>query len=477
MNAIPSRTVRIQLLIALLLKAAMVVMLIGGPTGTGTYGRWCSELGDTGSYLEPAEHLITQGTYVPDYRMPGYALPYIICRLFVPKDHAGDLLLILQTVLDALSTVALGLLAFRFTGSRMVSRGVFWCGVIGHTITQFDITLLTESFTSSAIILAAWSAARSFDRGTRWHALLAGALIAWAVFMRPVMVVAIPAFLVWSYLAIPHRGRMVRTMVMLGLPFALVDAAWVIRNATVHQRFIPANPSLHYASIDEGPLGPIIAFVEAFGGRTTWWDPVAEIRFFGVDGGVQPGQRTALPTETSTPGCTMDSLHQVADDMFRWRHLPASDPTRDALCASIRERMTRYRACYIEAHPWRYRLLAPMRCTRSFLFHSGTENVFGRPWTVLSLPERALKAGWSVLFHLIQSVGLIACVFTLALRGMRQRYGLLAAFTLLGVLIHPVAFRMAEHRYLAPVFPWLIVMAWIGVWHLNAKRTVHGADR
>lgn len=456
-------------IVAVLVKAAIIVLLIGDPPTAGPYGRWCSVLGDTGSYLEPAENLFSHGHYTPDFRMPGYGAAYMACRLFVPMDQAGNALVFLQTLLDALSTVVLALLALRLTRSTVVFHGVFWCSLLGHTVSQFDITLLTESFTTSAIIFSVFLTQGSPHTRRTGMLLIAGAFCGWAIFMRPVTFIVLPALGIW--LAISSRGSRdaLRNVVLLAMPFTLFEVAWVTRNALVHGRFIPANTSFHYTSIDEGPIGPVIAFVEAFGGRTTWWDPEAEIRFFGLDGGVEPGRRTTLPPEVITPGCSLDSLQRVADDLAHWRQLPSDDVSRVNLGRSIGERMRRYRAAYIDAHPWRYALIAPLRCTRAFLVHSGTENVFGRPWSALMPWQRLLKAAWSILFHLFQAGGLAACVLALLLGDLRARIGWFAALVMLAALLHPLVFRMTEHRYLAPVFPWLILIGWV-VWGLLAHR-------
>ena len=65
--------------VAILLRAAYAFLFVvqpGPPTGMPP-GVWGRTGGDTASYVEPVENLLATGRYAPDFRMPGYAVPYL----------------------------------------------------------------------------------------------------------------------------------------------------------------------------------------------------------------------------------------------------------------------------------------------------------------------------------------------------------------------------------------------------------------
>lgn len=459
-----SLTVRTSLLlfgIASLVKVAMLAVMIGHPAAASPYGILAGVVGDSGSYLTPIDSLLAQGTYDPDYRMPGYGAAYLVFRLFLPQAHAGDTLVIAQTLFDALGTLLLALIALRMTGQRWVFHTVFWVALLGHTVTRYDALMLTESFTTNAIIASAYLILPgNMATPQRWRVLLSGMLCAWALFMRPALLPVLPLVALW-YSIRPGVGlRAVLTRASLYcLPFIAVETAWVARNFAVHHRFVPAHQSVHYASIDDGILGPMLHYVEAFGGRTSWWDPDAEIRFFGIDGGFKSPVTPALPADVVVPGCSMDDLRTLADDVRHLRNDTMSADQRTAATASIRGRFIAFRQAYIAEHPWRYRLLAPLRLTGHFLFHSGTENALPAPWAELPLWQRALKLAWALLFIVVETTGILACAMALVLPRLRRTYFVPAACTLALLLMHPVVFRATEYRYIVPFYPWLILMA------------------
>lgn len=446
--------------IAIVVKAAMLAVMIGHSTAPGPYGLLAGVVGDSGSYLTPIDSLLAHGTYDQDYRMPGYGAVYLVIRLFLPRSHAGDALVVLQGLFDALGTLLLALIALRMVGRWWAFHVVFWIALLGHTVTRYDALMLTESFTTNAVITASYLIAPGAATARRWHTVASGTLCSWAIFMRPALLPVLPLLACWY--GVQGKAGLRITLLraaLFGLPFMIAETAWIARNFVVHGRFVPAHQRVRYASIDDGVLGPMLDYVEAFGGRTSWWDPDAEIRFFGIDGGVKSDVCPSLPSDVVVPGCSMADLQEVAREVHHLRHDTLTVEQQAATTASIRERLTAFRSAYIAAHPWHYRLLAPLRLTAHFLVHSGTENALPAPWGALPWWERALKVAWALLFVGVEAAGITGCILAILVPRIRRRWLWLGASTLALLLMHPLAFRATEYRYIVPFYPWLILVA------------------
>ncbi len=457
------RAVLTYALIALLGKALLTVMLVIDRMHDGTYGPLAHVIGDSVSYLDPIESLLAGRGYDPDFRMPGYGAVYLLFRLFFSPQGAGSAMVITQALTDGCSVVLLAITAFRLSGSVRVFRCVFWLYLIGATVSVFNIVLVAETFTTGAIVLSVFLMVSHAERGGRWRLLAAGIALCWAIFMKPVYLVLLPFLIGQLFLAhVSMRSRMVRALLFC-VPFLVIDGAWTLRNARAHDRFIPLTDGAIYPGIVNSPRYPVMRFVQAFGGSFVSWDPKAEVRWFGADGGVRPGEHVELPTDLTATTFNRDSLEQVSRDMRRWLTDTSAQPAHNLLGARISSRMDRFRESFILEHPWRYHVFSRLRMTRLFLVRSGTEGLFLHEWPRLDPLAKGYKFLCSVLFMVIQFGGLCGAVVLLVLPTQRRRYGWIAAMALVCVLIFPIGLRMTEFRYLVPAWPWLTLLCCIGV--------------
>ncbi|MBL7983920.1 MAG: hypothetical protein JNM91_02930, partial [Flavobacteriales bacterium] len=67
-------------LLALSVKGVLFIGLLQRFRNAMFPGYWGGFTFDSASYIDPVEHLLATGSYLPDYRMPGFAVPYWCLR-------------------------------------------------------------------------------------------------------------------------------------------------------------------------------------------------------------------------------------------------------------------------------------------------------------------------------------------------------------------------------------------------------------
>lgn len=144
--------------------------------------------------------------------------------------------------------------------------------------------------------------------------------MAWIIFLRPVS----------SLLLFPRCGL---ARLPLGQstcnsrggdipdPFALFETAWVIRNWRANHEFNPlTNQGTMPDAISKNHLGYMMRFLQGYGGNYIWWEPGADIRWYGRwIGSPEKDDEVRLagppPSYAYAPGYNQDSL--IVSELFR----------------------------------------------------------------------------------------------------------------------------------------------------------------
>ncbi len=453
------------LAIALLLRGAYFWLFLHEHGLHGAWYGWGAENGDTPGYFEPMDAYLSGNGYRPDFRMPGYGLPFLIFRWYTTPQGAGTALLFLQYALGVWSVVVLARCT-RMLGAtpRMQDLTCVAFALFGR-VAVYDVHWFTESLCISATIIAVhgWLAGL---RSGHWSALLwSGAWMAWAVFLRPIQALwlALMAVGLVLFLSYATRRRLILAALFL-LPFLLVDGLWVRRNYIVHGQLAPLTRGMVMPELAGSQMYPVMRFMQVIGGNYLHWDPSATIRWFNMREGPlgAPGKRTDkdvhMPLFALSPSITVDSLKVLAREMAEYSDSTLVGDARTRALGLITARCDRYIAHYRSERPWQYQVTARVRLTGLFFRRAGLAGLLADaprkpgPWvTPLEVLDRAMH--WSVLIG-----GLLgACLFMSRWRTDRIR-AWLALLTVIGVFVVPWGLRMCEGRYLVPLYPWLLVL-------------------
>ncbi len=473
------------ILIALAFRALYVFYHIHESEASLRIGTFALFTGDTDSYLVPIENYIEHGSYKPDYRLPGVGVPYWMFRLVMGPEAARDALAILQWLLSGISVYVLALITLRWTGSVRTSLVVYALFLASAYSSWFDPAISSDSLSVTVLIFQVFIMQLAMDRRSIRLVLLAGLLMAWLVFLRPVSAALVPvaAFLVWRKW---EGGKAMRTAVLFLLPFAIIDGAWTIRNWRVNGEPNPlTNEGVMPVYVTDGRWWEVMKFMQCYGGDYIWWNPGTNMRWFGVwkgGGAIDDEGRKAEPPPpyAYVPAYTKDSLQNVANDV---RLLGTGTLSREdslATATSIAQRLQRYSEAYKKGAPFNYHVMSRLRMLKNEVAQNGTESLLLRPFGSLPLWEKAWKLLQVALFLFSLVFGAAAMLFMRWIPGgegttYRSWVPWFPAFT---ILIYPFGFRMCEWRYLVMVFPLLLMMAVIATAQMIRRvrpRTTLGA--
>lgn len=460
------------LAIALLVRGAYFLLFLNEHGLHGAWYGWGAENGDTPGYFEPVDAFLEGHAYRPDFRMPGYGLPYLILRGFTTPQGAGTALLLLQCLLGVASVVVLARCARLLGASRRAQDITCLTFALFGRVAVYDVHWFTESLCISAMILAVhgWIASmreRSIS-GSAW----AGAWMAWAVFLRPVqaMWLVLLAAGVLFLLNGPPRRKFAMVALFLA-PFLLADGLWVRRNWIMHHEFAPLSRGMVMPELAGSQMYPVMRFMQATGGNYIHWDPSATIRWFNMREGPLGAQgkrvdrNVQMPAYALSASITTDSLHALADEMARYSDTALTAGSRRQLLATITARCDRYIGHYRVERPWQYHVMAPLRLTGQFFHRAGLAGLFADPPRSPGSWVNPLEILDKLMHWIVLIGGLLAACWWIAQWRAHRIQAWLAVLTVMGVAVFPWALRLCEGRYLVPMYPWLLLLFILAIAH------------
>jgi len=449
--------------IALVVKGAYIAIAISEFKLAEAPGRFNILAGDTDDYLDPIENLLAGRGYAPDYRMPGVGAPYWVLRQFLDLPDSRDAMVFVQWVLSALSVYVLGLLALRISGSERTGMVVYVLFLLSAYSSWYDAYLSSDSFSTSAIILGAHALQKAVDRRNQGLLVLAGALLTWLVFLRPVFAALIPAAVFLLLRSKVWTRPLTATLIFLA-PFLVADGWWTFRNWRVNHTFSPlTNQGLMPNYLTNGIDGHAMSFLQCYGGFYIWWDPGAEIRWYGVwKGGAEVDDEGRLapppPNYAIVPGYTRDSLFALSERVRALANLPPADSLAEV--GRINAKFDHYAALYKEQAPFNYHVLSRLRMLWNQVDQHGAESIIVRPFSTLPWWLQLFKATQPFFYLFAYSFGSIAVLALLwnwrkAPTLLHIWAPMVVAFT---TLIYPIVLRMCEWRYMVHQFPFALML-------------------
>ncbi|QQR87183.1 MAG: glycosyltransferase family 39 protein [Flavobacteriales bacterium] len=452
------------LLLALALKLGGVVFFLIYNRAEAGSRHIALEHGDTFSYLDPIDNLLSTGHYTPDLRMPGYGAVYLLFRLVVEPIIARDLVVLLQMVLAAVAVYVGARLAQRLTGRNAAFVIVFFLLGISPYMSTLESRLCTESFCTSALIFACWLLLRWRDEGRKRWLLLAGALVGWAIFLRPITGVALLALAPMAYVSTaPTLLKRWWPVVLFLLPFGVADGIWTARNYVVNQAFHPLTNGLYYTNASGRVYWACVDLVRLYGGHSMWWDDRSHVAWFNAyDVG------TGLPKNTNglpppdwfhTPEFNLDSLKDLSARTYHVQESAMDSAERETLTLATVARYRRYVDSAREHFPLRTTIGGRAMNTWNFFWQYGSAGLFFKPWAESSLPAKAMKAYQGAVYLVAIFLGTAAGLLRLFDRRSSMPLRSVGALAVVGVLMIPLLFQLTEYRYSVPSFPFLLILA------------------
>lgn len=445
-------------------------------------------IGDTPSYTDPIENLIANGHYIPDHRMPGYGAIYYLLRLLFSYNTTYNTIVIAQLIISSLSVYCLALLCRLVAKSDVIFYLAFYFFLISTYSNYYDICLMTEPLCSAFLIFGTWYFTLYFQKLKLKYLFYSGFFLAWAVFLRPVFVVILFIYgLLLLYYVIKNKKNFVKPIFMFSIVFILADGAWILRNYKVNHSFIPLSNGIYYPYIGDSYMRHTLEFVQCWGGAVDLPDPNSDLSWFG--GILFPGepeikQYDSLPGDIYTSRFNKDSLyllrakvhafmamqkpavdsfyHSVNKDwnkafVILYEPLKPVSPAAARLQNDIDTRFDRYKASIKSEKPYLYYVKSKVILLRKFLFENNEQ--FFKRGQIPGLGK--FMVSFYHFFYLFILFFGIAGMFLLAWKGIRSNISLLLLCIIpaYDIMVHPLVVRLADNRYLLPVWAFVIACA------------------
>ncbi len=450
------------LLLSLLFKSApFIILLIHKPVNDipGFVG---GSMGDTPSYLNPIDSLLSAGIYAPDFRMPGYGIVYLLFRLFASKAAACNLIILLQFVLAALSVYFFSLTVMRVFKSKSAFYISFYLLLVSTYSNFYDGYLLTESFCSSALIFSAYYFVRWNDSYRLRHILLSGIFLTWVIFLRPVflpLTALFGGFIIMQSTTVKLSAA--KYVMAFLIPFLICDGVWIIRNYIFHKKLIPLTSSILYPQVGNTFIVPLTSFVQSWGGCTGYTDNNSALGWFGyyITGTPKQTAYDSLPGYIYTTAFNRDSLLLIRN-LIEVAQNPATSPAvKSEVNNQLISKLGIYRRSFIREKPVLYYIYRPLRLLGEFLYGRETKLYLKRGQVFKSFG--ILIEGFYTIFYLFILVAGLPGILLMAINGIKHNRMLLlpASIPIYTIVIHPLILHYAQNRYLMPAWSFIIAGA------------------
>lgn len=414
--------------------------------------------GDALEYIAGAQNMELHGIYYPDAKMPGYSLLLFLFFKLFSFTHALDAMTLLQCAVGAASVVALALTAFLISRSRGVFMLILFGYLFSTYLSVFDKQILTESISIGFLIFSVYFFVRhQLLENSNYSLLWSGGFAMLAVFLRPALFVLFICYFVFLLIELIRDKKQFRRIFLKGLwlilPFLIADATWIKRNFDLHQQFIPLMSfHLYDEQARQSYYREEAAFVQAWGGDIVFWEPKAEIRWFGCGGRFPADPSIALPSFIYTSAYNADSLLKLRNEMRLY------DSTHDSLVRNdITSKLKKYAASFRLEKKWLYMSMPFRYMLRLVLNGGGTFNLFSRTYSQLGPVAKLFKLFMMALFEFIAIIGSLLSLIWL-FRFRHHFLNFIALFIIANLALISAGFRMCEYRYFAPCYPFCLLL-------------------
>jgi hypothetical protein len=415
--------------------------------------------GDALEYIASAQNLLIHNVYYPDAKMPGYSLLLSLFFRVSEFTRALDMLVLFQFSVSVVSVFFLAKTAFLVSQSRFVFVAVFFSYLLSTYISVFDKFILSECLAISSLIFSMYFFVYSFSshRETR-HLVLCGIFAALAVFLRSALFVVFISYILFLMTELLQKRGNFKSIIIKGccivVPFLMLDGFWIKRNLAWHNNFIPLMSfQLYIDEAKDSYYMEEVDFVETWGGDVVYWEPKAEIRWFGCEKRFKADTSLNLPSYIYTSAYNLDSL------MLLRKQMRVFDRNHDlGLKQTICQKFERYTLAFKTEKKFIHTLI-PLKYLEKLVLNSGgTYNLYDRTYSELGFFDKTVKLGMITLFELFSLPGVLFSFIWFSRPGINAFRSFFSTFIVINLCTVTFVYRLCEFRYFAPNYPFCLLM-------------------
>jgi 4-amino-4-deoxy-L-arabinose transferase-like glycosyltransferase len=427
---------------------------------------------DTEWYFQPLDEWQEIGKYTSVCKLPGFAPIYMPLRWIMSKSAAYNVICVLQLLLDALCTVVLATMAFRFFKSRAMYFLVFGIYALSTFISVRSNYVLSDSFCTSFFVLSMAALQSGLDNGRRSMFVWSGLALMWSFEMRPVMLVVFPVVLV---LILAHSASLRQKLLRISLiffPLLVVTLWWNIHNRLLHNRSLWLIAPVEECMSHYGPQSAAIRrFVIAIGEDFQPWSKGSAAEWF-LKRNMETPPPPPFELQQMASTYNLDTLIGIRSD---YKRIERGEELTHQFKNELMLRMDRCTEAYRREHGLDYYLINRLGFLKMFLFPKRIDDLPLPAVDQMNILQKIIKAGSWLALLCVNGFGVLG--WLLALR----RYGWVALWWS-GLGAAPIvvlsAIGFIEQRYLTAVYPVMAVFAAYACYDLWSlfKSFIHGRD-
>ena len=461
--------------------------------------------GDAASYIYPLETFLREFNYRIDYRMPGYAMPYLLIRLVFDFFTSLKVLIAIQCIYSAISSYYLAKIALMIFKSRQIFYYTFFLYLSLVSINLYDWHIFTESLLISSTIFFIYFLLKFYESDRLNHIFIAGCFYAHAVFLKPVYLPLFIVSIIVLYFKWTNQKKVIKkiviSFVLFMITFLFLDLIWTTRNYYVHKKFNFLHNGYEYPSIENSAEGQVWRFCRDVG-RHFSWENKDLFRWLATNPdslGTEKMENIAPPNYIYTSEFNKDSLLKINKYFYEYNlvlyketedylsqydeyHYLINDKIDDNPIQIDRSHIIYMTSYYKEKHsplkakyenyiisklklygdsfrkekPFYYYVYAPI-----VLFIEFIDTAPGyRNWNIYSSPKKWIVLLSGVTYYFVFILGVFGLVYVLFKKNFRNDLPFILIFISgYSLLLFPIILRYSESRYLAPILPFFAILA------------------
>lgn len=413
--------------------------------------------GDTNSYLRPILDVVEGNGYTSICRMPGILPIYGPLAAVFGAKSAEAVLVIIQFLFASVAVYITARWAFDLSRSKRAFLATLIFASLSTFVAVWDHYIYMESFSVSALIIGLYLLHKA-SQSLKWSYIwVAGLLLAWCVFLRPILIMVIPIaalYVCFGYVtSISWMSRLKRTFLFV-IPLIVLIAAWssYTKAKTGERIFLQGSFEQCYRQMPEHHLH-LRDLMIAWGGDFQEWSENTEFSWF-----LRKKENTKFqfPDRVFTSAYNLDSL-KVLRENYQLA-APDTDTTSEAKAlamAKVIDSSDRFLKSFKDEKALDFYVKNRLLLLKKFIVPGHVDNL---PFLSVNqmTPDQLLVKLWSViLFHLVFILGSIAAIYLFFTQ--LKSYYLLAGVALATIFLLGPILGFIEQRYLVPAYPLLLI--------------------
>jgi hypothetical protein len=413
--------------------------------------------GDTQQYYKPLESFMNGDGYQGICRMPGLLPFYAPLRTVLSEDATKVAIVFIQLLFDVIATILLAITAGKIFGSERV---FYWTAALYGVSTFVSIRsnyLLSDSFNTSMLIISIYYLTKYVMYFQRKDIILSGLFLAWALFFRPVVVIAYPCMALLLFMH--HQFKLwptVKSYMFFVLPTVVFLSLWTIRNITTYYRSILLIAGIEecmskFTAEQQALRNLIIAMGEDF---QPWSAGSGAEWFFQKNTGYK--ESNPFSPNDYASAYNIDSLVVLKEKYMTFRSLPNQDLNRAAIGNQIIQSANNYVLSYKSEHAFRYWVINKVNFVRLFLFPSRLDDLPLPAVHNMNMLQKLVKAASYLLLLAMHTLACVAMLYFIFKRKWLWFVWGLLPFAFIVVLSY---LGFIEQRYLTAAYPFMTMLA------------------